>query len=250
MVVGVIADSIAKYARPDDNYGQLFRTEQLPGPLRRLVNIFFPVLARENQKEPPLGIEEGEQEIYSSERIKMPLSQAIHYYETELLPELEAELREGRDLEKVTQTLKDMGLEALALRDIDQISGGQMQKVLLARAVCQEANYLLLDEPTSSLDLRHQLEVMEMIGSLVREKGVGAVMAMHDLNLASRFSDKVVMLDRGRVFCEGRPFDVITAENISAVYGVNATVIRNNGYPYVLPEESVKSEVRRVKGEG
>lgn len=148
----------------------------------------------------------------------------------------------GRDLKKVTETLKEMGLEALAMRDVDQISGGQMQKVLLARAVCQEADYLLLDEPTSSLDLRHQLEVMEMITSLVREKNVGAVMAMHDLNLASRFSDKIVMLDQGRVFCEGKPFDVITTENIRAVYGVNAAVIRNKGYPYVLPESMGKLE--------
>ncbi len=143
------------------------------------------------------------------------------------------------DLEIVADVLKTMNLDDFALRDFNRLSGGQMQKVLLARAVVQDVDYLLLDEPTSSLDLKHQIDVMEMLADLVREKKVGAVMAMHDLNLASRFSDTIVMLNGGTIFCKGKPFQVITAENIRAVYRVNATVVRNNGYPYILPDSTV-----------
>jgi len=93
LVAETIAAAIAKFVRPDGNYAPVFHTERLPTILRRLLNVFFPVLAAENQAEPPYGIEEGEQQIYSAKRIKMPLSQAIHYYESELLPDLEADLQ-------------------------------------------------------------------------------------------------------------------------------------------------------------
>lgn len=95
VVADVIAESIAKYSTPDDTYGRVFRVEKLPPLLRKLFRVFFPIFASENQKEPPLGIEEGDQTIYHSEHIRMPLSQAIHYYEEELLPDLQRRLREG-----------------------------------------------------------------------------------------------------------------------------------------------------------
>ncbi|MGQ9922063.1 MAG: hypothetical protein ACUVRZ_12165, partial [Desulfobacca sp.] len=91
------------------------------------------------------------------------------------------------------------------------------------------------DEPTSSLDLRHQLEVMETVANLVRKKGMTAVLAMHDLNLAARFSDQIVMLFQGRIFCAGAPGTVLTQEHIRAVYGVEAEVYRRNGYFFVHP---------------
>ena len=140
-----------------------------------------------------------------------------------------------KDLEMVADIIKSMDLEDIALRDFDQLSGGQKQKVLLARAVAQDTAYLLLDEPTSNLDLKHQMEVMEMIFSMVKSNGVAAILAMHDLNLASRFSDRMMMLNRGRIFCIGKPQEVITVENIRAVYGVEATISQNNGHPYILP---------------
>jgi iron complex transport system ATP-binding protein len=140
-----------------------------------------------------------------------------------------------KDLEMVADIIKSMDLEDIALRDFDQLSGGQKQKVLLARAVAQDTAYLLLDEPTSNLDLKHQMEVMEMIFSMVKSNGVAAILAMHDLNLASRFSDRMMMLNGGRIFCIGKPQEVITVENIRAVYGVEATISQNNGHPYILP---------------
>ena len=140
-----------------------------------------------------------------------------------------------KDLEVVAALLRSMGLEDMALRDYDQLSGGQKQKVLLARAFAQDTDYLLLDEPTSNLDLRHQMEVMEMISGMVKRKGAAAMLAMHDLNLASRFSDTIVMLNAGKIFCTGEPSQVITVENIKSVYGVEARKNRNSGYPYILP---------------
>jgi iron complex transport system ATP-binding protein len=138
-----------------------------------------------------------------------------------------------QDLRITANILHEMGIEDLAMRDVEQLSGGQAQKVLLARALAQEPKYLLLDEPTSNLDLRHQLEVLGMIITLVKSKGIGAMMAMHDLNLAARFSDTILMLKEGKVFSMGTPSEVITPKNIREVYGVEVVVRRDNGYPHI-----------------
>ena len=140
-----------------------------------------------------------------------------------------------RDLEITAGMIAEMGLEDLAMRDMDRISGGQAQKVFLARALVQETRYLLLDEPTSNLDLRHQLEILELIANLAGDKAVGAVMAMHDLNLAARFSDRIMMLHHGKLFCSGTPPEVMTPRNIAKVYGVEAAVFRENGYIHIQP---------------
>lgn len=143
------------------------------------------------------------------------------------------------DFEKTAQVIESMNLKDIALRDFDKLSGGQKQKVLLARAIAQETDVLLLDEPTSSLDLKHQLEVLELISSLVKAKQVAAILAMHDLNLASRFSHRVVMMKEGQILCSGTPGEVMTPENISTVYGVHAIVRQNEGHPFVLPTGTV-----------
>ena len=139
------------------------------------------------------------------------------------------------DLEMVAGLLNSMGLAEIALRYFDQLSGGQRQKVLLAKAFAQETDCLLLDEPTSNLDLRHQMEVMEMISKMAREKRISAILAMHDLNLTSRFADTILMLEEGKVFCTGDPRHVMTGENIRSVYGVETEISIGNGYPYILP---------------
>lgn len=140
-----------------------------------------------------------------------------------------------KDLERTAEIIEEMNLTDLAMRDINEISGGQQQKVLLARALAQDTPYLLLDEPTGSLDLRHQLEILEKIAALAKDKGTGVLMAMHDLNLAARFSDRIVMLHRGAIFCSGTPQDVMRKENIAKVYGVEAAIRRGNGYLVVQP---------------
>ena len=121
--------------------------------------------------------------------------------------------------ERVWEVLKILGLESLALRDFKEISGGQQQQVIIARALAQNSNILLLDEPTSDLDIRHQLEVMEIIRKLTRERNISAIIAIHDLNLASRYSDQVIMLYNNKIFAAGSPCSVLTPENIAKVYG-------------------------------
>lgn len=140
-----------------------------------------------------------------------------------------------KDLNIVAEIINSMGLEEIALRDFDQLSGGQKQKVLLARAVAQDADYLLLDEPTSNLDLKHQMEVMKMVSNMVKGNGVAAILALHDLNLASRFSDTIIMLNSGKIVCHGNPLQVISVENIRSVYGVEAKIYMNDSHPYIMP---------------
>ena len=154
-----------------------------------------------------------------------------------------------RDKAIVSQTLSLMGLEALAMRHFSELSGGEQQKVLLARALAQEPQVLLLDEPTSNLDLRHQLEVLGIVRSVVREKRMSAIMAIHDLNLASRYADRVVMLNGGNIIDAGDPVSVFTPENIAHVYGVEAVVKSEGGRPYIVPI-SPEIEVKEGKHSG
>jgi iron complex transport system ATP-binding protein len=141
----------------------------------------------------------------------------------------------------VIQVLRLMGIEDLAMRDINEMSGGQQQKVLIARALAQEPSILLLDEPTSNLDIKHQLEVIEIIREKVMERNISAIMAVHDLNLASKYTDRIIMMKDGKIFDTGTPESVLTPENIRSVYGVVAEVINNNGgSPHIIPLRSLR----------
>ena len=147
-----------------------------------------------------------------------------------------------RDTETVLETLQMLHIEDLAMRDINELSGGQMQKVFIARALTQEPDLLLLDEPTSNLDIRHQLEVMHTIKSIVRKKGISAIMAIHDLNLAARYADRIVLMNGGTIYSAGEPAAVLTEENIKLVYGVEAEVNYNDGKPYIVPIRAIKTK--------
>ena len=146
----------------------------------------------------------------------------------------------SNDVKIVSKTLRFMGIEEFASRYFDELSGGEKQKIAMARALAQEPEVLLLDEPTSNLDIKHQLEVMNIVKKLVQERKITAVMAMHDLNLASRFSDSILMLKDKRVFGMGEPKSILIPENIERVYGVRAEVIKDSkGMPYIMPIEPV-----------
>ena len=146
------------------------------------------------------------------------------------------------DIDRVVEMMKLLSVEDFALRDFSELSGGQKQRVLIARALAQEPQVLLLDEPTSNLDIRHQLEVMETVRSLVKRTGVSAILAIHDLNLAARYSDTLVMLKEGKVHAFGDPFTLLTKENIRSIFGVEAAVMRDLDRPYVVPLWSLDGE--------
>ena len=143
------------------------------------------------------------------------------------------------DVDKVLEILELLGIMEFAMRDFNEISGGQQQKVLIARALAQEADILLLDEPTSNLDIRHQLEVMDILKGIVRNKGISAIVAIHDLNLASRYTDRLLLLNGGRIFAAGDPESVLTVENIRHAYGVEALVKSDGERPYIIPVRPV-----------
>jgi iron complex transport system ATP-binding protein len=136
----------------------------------------------------------------------------------------------ARDLDAVEAVLDEFGIADLAGRDLDELSGGQRQKASLARAFAQQPRYLLLDEPTSSLDVRSQLEVMTLLRTALARRGVGAVMAIHDLNLARRFADVALLLDAGRPAGCGDPCTVLSPGPIRAVYGVDMACVPVNGH--------------------
>ena len=145
-----------------------------------------------------------------------------------------------KDMKKVLETLQLLNIKSFAMRDINELSGGQQQKVFIARALTQEPDVLLLDEPTSNLDIKHQLEVMDIIKNIVREKGIAAIMAIHDLNLASRYADRIVMMNGGEIFDAGDAAAVLTPENIKHVYDVEVEVPNHSGRPYIVPIRPVR----------
>ncbi|MCE5338104.1 MAG: ABC transporter ATP-binding protein [Methanomicrobiaceae archaeon] len=138
------------------------------------------------------------------------------------------------DLRIVEAAVRMLRLEDLSLRYIDEMSGGELQKVSIARALVQEPRVLLLDEPTSSLDLKNQLEILEIVRRVTTDHDVAAVMTMHDLNMALRYADRFILLKDGVIHAAGRP-DVVTPEIIEAVYGVPVTLERYNGFSVVVP---------------
>lgn len=140
----------------------------------------------------------------------------------------------ARDLEVVRKVLAILGLEEFSLRYLDELSGGELQKVIIARALAQEPRVLLLDEPTSNLDLRNQLEVLKTVKRAVREQNLAAVVVMHDLNLALRFADKFLLLKNRTIFACGG-IEIITPENIASVYGVPVAVERLANIPVIVP---------------
>ena len=149
-----------------------------------------------------------------------------------------------RDLAVAWEALRKTGIEALAERRVGQLSGGERQRLVIARALAQEPELLLLDEPLAHLDLHHQLETMALVQELAG-RGLGTLVAMHDLTLAARFCHRLVLLKDGTVRAQGLPEEVLTPENIEAAFGVEALV-----YPHLLSGHPVIDPVpRRLRAE-
>ncbi len=143
-------------------------------------------------------------------------------------PHLERFHFEGaRDIEIVAGALEMTGIAQLADRKMGELSGGERQKVWIARALAQEPEVMLLDECTVFLDIRHQLLFFDLLRSLHRSRGIAVLFVTHDVNLAARYAERLVMLDRGEVRASGTVWDVLTEQNIRDVYGTDVLVDRH-----------------------
>ena len=142
-----------------------------------------------------------------------------------------------RDHEAVAAALEVTETADLAERSVDELSGGQRQRVWIAMALAQETDILLLDEPTSFLDVTHQIDVLDLLTDLNRSRGTTIVMVLHDLNLAARYADRLVAMRAGAVHAMGRPDEIVTAELVREVFGLECRVILDplSGAPLVLP---------------
>ena len=142
----------------------------------------------------------------------------------------------GKDLKIVEAVFRRLSMEHLKLCYIDEMSGGELQKIAIARALVQEPNILLLDEPTSNLDLKNQMDILAVIAQVVREHGITAIMTMHDLNQAFRFSDQFIFLKDGKIHLFGT-FRDITPDIIREVYGIPVIIGELEGVRCVVPDQ-------------
>ncbi len=141
----------------------------------------------------------------------------------------------GADRTAAAMALVRLDLEGLAGRTLGTLSGGERQRVVVARALAQEASIVLLDEPTSSLDIGHQQQALELLDALRLSEGLTLVAAMHDLTLAAQYADRVLLLDEGRVVADGAPVEVLTEEALSEHYGARVRIVTVDGRIAVLP---------------
>ncbi len=140
----------------------------------------------------------------------------------------------AEDHRVVEEVISRMGLLDFSLRYIDELSGGELQKVMLARALAQQPKVLMLDEPTSSLDLRNQYEVMRLVRELAEEKQICVLIVIHDLNLALRYCDRFLFLKDGAVWSLGGT-ETVTSDTIREVYGMETTVETIHGFLTIVP---------------
>ena len=141
-----------------------------------------------------------------------------------------------QDYEIVENNINLLNIRELRDRNIETLSGGELQKALLARALAQEAKILLLDEPTSALDLNNAVEFMKILKNISIQKEISVIIIIHDLNLASLFCDSLIILKDGRFIEKGSPKEVINEENIKSVYNLDCKVCYNeNDKPYIIP---------------
>ena len=142
----------------------------------------------------------------------------------------------SHDKEVIDWAIKETGLSEFADREVENLSGGQRQRAWIAMTLAQETEIIMLDEPTTYLDMSYQLEVLEVLEKLNKEKNITVVIVLHELNNACRFADNIIGFKKGKVICEGKPLDVITKENLKKIYGIeaNLTISEDGKYPICM----------------
>lgn len=144
-------------------------------------------------------------------------------------------LDKEKDIEIAKQALFFTGVEELINRRMDHLSGGERQRILIAKAICQETEIILLDEPTAALDIAHQIRIMDLMEQLQQQKNITIIMVSHDLNLAAMYGNRLLLLKNGEIVSLGSPADVLTFENLEKTYGCKLLIDKNpvGKYPRV-----------------
>ena len=142
----------------------------------------------------------------------------------------------NEDMEIAERAMRVTNTWHLKEKSINEISGGERQRVIVARALAQDTGIMLLDEPVSQLDIQHQIELMETIHLLIKTRDLTVISVMHDLNLAAQYSDYLILINEGRIVCQGTPEQVITKENIESVYKLESYIMKNpiTGKPHIM----------------
>lgn len=148
----------------------------------------------------------------------------------------------NHDKEVIDWAIKETGLSEFEDREVENLSGGQRQRAWIAMTLAQETEIIMLDEPTTYLDMSYQLEVLEVLQRLNGEKKITVVIVLHELNNACRFADNIIGLKKGKLICEGRPIDVINKENLKEIYGIDAKLqLSEDGkYPICMDYELLR----------
>lgn len=143
----------------------------------------------------------------------------------------------NEDYKIINQAISNMNLEKYQDEYLNSLSGGQRQRAWIAMSLAQNTDYLLLDEPTTYLDICHQLEILELLKKINREQGKTIVLVLHDINIASRYADYLYGMKSGQLFCQGQPNEVITKSNIASLFKLNCTVIDDpvSNSPLIIP---------------
>ena len=152
------------------------------------------------------------------------------------------------DNEAIDRALFLAGMEELQNRRVSTLSGGERQRAWIALNLAQEPKVLLLDEPTTFLDISHQFDLLELVREMNHNLGITIVMVLHDLNHAARYSDKIVAVKNKGIYCCGAPEEVITEENLREIFNINVRIINEDGIPRVIPTGSCKKPAKQNKG--
>ncbi len=153
------------------------------------------------------------------------------------------------DLDKIDSIIEDFSLNELAFRLLGELSGGELQKIVIARSFVQDTKIIFLDEPSNNLDIRYQLELMEILKKKSAQDRITIFMAVHDLNLVYRYSDRVALLKEGLVFTIGTPEETMTEDNLLEVMGVHCRIEQGITRKYISPERFIKKSQQPENGE-
>ena len=157
-----------------------------------------------------------------------------------------------RDVSIALHAMEMTQTSHLTERRIGELSGGERQRLVIARALTQEPRIILLDEPTAHLDINYQVETLDLISSLCAQQGLTALIALHDLNLAAQYCDRIIMISDGRIYAEGLPREVITEQNVRQVYGAEVCVTPHpvNSLPATLITANGSRNLAGKRGQG